>query len=317
MDRQIAYILALIQNSYGFKEIKPYRQSKFVISTDTGLKRIRIWPNEAFMKWHIEWRHRLFCDAFFMDRMYITQSGNEAVSDGSYWITCHDEIEKEVDIKDVQHDYVKWIGQLLTKSVFSTNDHSNIKIKPSLFNIEREYQKLTTLANQAPRLIKLLTKSYPAVVSRSHQADLRITPYLPFDHVLLTPPMTKLIKTKSVYGKLFVELGQEEPTIGYGAISNLIKHWYTKLSENQFHHFIHALVPYGLFEKEIFDKVTAEMYYPNEWIYAVESSNKINSQEKEERMIHFFKKQWDLTNEVLTCMEDLRRKWVEREYEDD
>ncbi|WKB36824.1 hypothetical protein QS257_08015 [Terrilactibacillus sp. S3-3] len=140
------------------------------IQTESGLKKVYLWGNEHLLNWHLLWRHRLLCDAFYLDRMYVTRTGKPYAMIGKLAVTCHDAIHEAAERKGNEAAWAAWIGELTAKSRYPSSGQQS-DIFGAVNQVEEAQQQLRNISAVSDAG-SIADKCFPIALERAEQAEM-------------------------------------------------------------------------------------------------------------------------------------------------
>ncbi|MFC7393182.1 hypothetical protein [Scopulibacillus cellulosilyticus] len=288
-------ILSLIKTHYYFENAAWSREHEPIIETGTEKKKVYFWRDFNTLQWHINWRHRLYCDAFYVDRMLVTGSGQLFIPfESGGFLTCHDVLEERADLEGNEKSWGQFIGTVLNRSMVPAKGYSQLLSQ----NIEKTYQTFEYMHRWQPQInsaeYQMIKRCVPTVGERIRkmksllrQNELEYVPY--------TTAFLPVERGKWLSGKLFWEIGQSTPVIGYRTFSDFLKKWLMATNEKSFYNLVETVDKISPLNRHA-HQLLADLYFPDEWQRMVDNLRF----ERQQILFEQFKTEWDATSRTTT-----------------
>ncbi|MCO7175519.1 hypothetical protein ACFP7A_01010 [Sporolactobacillus kofuensis] len=290
MNNQQSLLMSAIQSNYRFKQINRVNEQPFLIETERGLKKIRIWDNEAMLKLHLKWREQLVTDRFFIDRMYVTRSGLPFVRVGHYAVTCHDAPYEVAPIAGHEGLWADLITHLMMRSRSTPVTEEHFSMASHVQNVFEQAKTFQVMDHEE---WKLIHSCFSSVFTRAEKADhLRESNKHQMKTFLLPEDFSSHSCTQ-LFDTLFCELGQSQPMDGYRLLADLLLREALEHEEQSVHHLLQHLSRNDAIDQRSADLMLAQWFEPTEWVQFVYSTVQKDQGIRTDITVQKFKHVWD------------------------
>ncbi|RYL93869.1 hypothetical protein EWI07_06800 [Sporolactobacillus sp. THM7-4] len=301
MNDILHFLIPALQTQYRFKEIQVISKNPMIVGTERGLKKIRFWTDERLLRKHLNWRRNLMNDRFFLDRMYVNQSGHPFIRMGRYSVTCHDAPPDRAEFSGNEALWASVCSVLLKRSrdLQSGYDRPIDLRTRAKFSFEQA-SRTGILSGEAG---KLISTCYSPACARAGQADLLRSRHQRRSRSFIVPMDFSFRNCKALLGTLFVELGQCKPVTGYQALARFFLEQMVAEGEASLQRLFISLKKEGPPDRETSDLLRAEWFEPKEWFHLLTLlSNQPESNRRKEE-IQAFKAVWDQKTRLINLFD--------------
>lgn len=302
MTEGLNEITLFLRQQYGFGHLSIVSEKPLIIQTESGLKKIYLWGNEHLLNWHLQWRHRLLCDAFYLDRMYVTRTGKPFAMIGKMAITCHDAIHEPAERKGNEAAWAAWLGELSAKSRYPSSGRQS-DLLGAASQVEEAYLQLQKRP-AATDAGSIAGKCFPAALERAKQAERLAGSHRSRRLSVLAPDNLHFSQGKWLLGKLFIELGQANPAVGYEPLAGFFGSWLEDSGKESLRSLLTYLKNGEYMDEATAELIRAELYYPREWLFLVQALPVLENGRTGE-VVETFKKKWDRSSRTVTIFESV------------
>lgn len=299
-------ILSFVQQHFGFKDVH-WEITDSLLHTNRGLKKVLLWDDYDLADWHSRWRYDLSSiDFVYIDRMIISQSGQLILRYGNQWLTCHDASRSYFSVKGNEEDWGKFIGLLLSKSTHHQNQRNHTSSHP-LKNLDEGLASLRSLKEAKWEasfniLIKCLPSAKKRLKHSTTLADETVGYGLPF-----VPEFPNPTQVKELFGRLFWEPGQTQPTLGFHSFIEFLGQWLKNADEKRMFQLLDHIDTYYELSGENGNRLLSDLLYPSEWLACLRVLEGEEDTETIQDILTQFKKQWDQKSRLLAVF----YQWLE------
>lgn len=303
MNPELARLLSALQANYFFGQLRVTKEDPLIIETERGLKRIRIWDNEALLKLHLKWRERLINDRFFIDRMYVTRSGLPSIRIGHYSVTCHDAASDSVNLEGNEP---LWADLLAYLHRYSRDVPVGDVTTSASIRVHTIYEQAKQMGYEKSGTWKMVSACFSSACARAKEADRLRDSYQHRSSAFLLPDDFSRDSCTAIFDTLFFELGQSGPSDGCRALA----HFFLNESMDQQHEqmvrkLLKELMVRDFFDRETFDLLQAEWLEPDEWLNLVESCDRTGQGQYAEAALKEFKQIWDRKVQLINLFKSV------------
>ncbi|MBM7644729.1 hypothetical protein JOD45_000936 [Scopulibacillus daqui] len=286
-------ILSLIKSNYYFQYAEWSRDHKQIIETDLGKRKVYFWNDVNTLRWHINWRHRLNCDAFYVDRMLVTKSGQLFIpfEDGGF-LTCHDVLEKRAELEGNERCWGQFIGAMLNRSLVPEARCLSL-LKDKLNRTLDTFEYMNAMEPQMNAgEFQAIKHCIPKVWERIEIMKSLVRETKPA-YIPLTTELLPLEKGRWLSGKLFWEIRQAAPILGYRSFCDFFNHWLAMTNQNSLISLIETVDEVSPLNRHA-NQLLAAFYYPDEWLRMFDA---IRYQRQEIQVLYRqFANEWEMTS---------------------
>ncbi|GGL41319.1 hypothetical protein [Sporolactobacillus putidus] len=291
MNDNLQILFSALQANYHFRQLKVIKEQPMIVETERGLKKIRVWNDERLLRRHVSWRMKLINDRFFVDRMYVTQSGNPFIRLGRFAVTCHDAPLERATLSGNEPIWAETVSTLVAKSRDSVNNHEkSTVIRQHAESIFEQYRQTGLFSGSTG---KLAAACYPSVRERAEQADSLRSRHSRRSESVILPDTFSLGDSRSLLDTLFIEFGQKAPVNGYRGLARFFLDGFRESGEESVRSFFLCLKEKGVPDRETADLVRAEWFDPSEWFWLVDSLSNASEDSQRDQDLQAFKTVWD------------------------
>lgn len=300
MNEEASLLLTVLSRSFHFRELLIAQWDPVLIETDRGLKRIRFWQNEQLLRNHIDWRKKLSGGSFFLDRMYVTVSGNPFIRFGRYAVTCHDAPLEPAPVRGSEPVWSEVVGTLLRQSRTEFIQPPERPVQERVASIFRRMDRASVL-NQG-KGEQLLRLCYPEAETRAIRCDELRLEQSRHRKMFVLPSDFRLGRSRKLLETLFVEFGQADRIGGYPQLADFFMESMENEGEEPVRQLFADLMQSPDNSPETADLLQASWYAPGEWLSLAESA--LRGQMNPET-IETFKKTWDQKTRMISLFQSV------------
>ncbi|MDD9147705.1 hypothetical protein OYT88_03955 [Sporolactobacillus sp. CQH2019] len=297
MNDNLQILLSALQTNYRFRRLKLIKDRPLIVETERGPKKIRIWNDERLLRKHVGWRMKLISDRFFIDRMYVTQSGNPFIRIGRFAVTCHDAPPDRAALSGNEPIWAETVSALIAKSRDSIDGHGKpVRVRQRAETIFEQCRQSGLFSGSDG---ELASACYPSVRERAEQADLLRSHYSRRSRSVILPDTFSLGDSRSLLDTLFIELGQSVPGNGYRGLARFFLDGIREGGEESLRSLFLYLQEKGVPDQETADLIRAEWFDPSEWFQLVDSLPLVSESGQRDRDLKAFKSTWDYKTRLI------------------
>ncbi|MET1247472.1 hypothetical protein ABWW58_01615 [Sporolactobacillus sp. STCC-11] len=302
MNPELARLLSALQANYFFGQMSVAKEDPLIIETERGLKRIRIWENEALLKLHLKWRERLVNDRFFIDRMYVTRSGLPSIRIGHYSVTCHDAPSNSANLAGNE---VLWADLLAYLHRYSRDvPVGDITVSAST-RVHTMYEQAKQMGYEKSGTWKMVSACFSSASARANEADRLRESYQHRNSAFLLPDDFSQGSCTALFDTLFFELGQSGPSDGCRSLARFCLSECMGQREQTVRKLFQELMVRDFFDRETSDLMQAEWLEPDEWLSLVESCDRMGQEQDAETTLNAFKQLWDRKVQLINLFKSV------------
>jgi hypothetical protein len=302
MNPELARLLSALQANYFFGQLRVVKEEPLIIETERGLKRIRIWENEALLKLHLKWRERLVNDRFFLDRMYVTRSGLPSIRIGRYSVTCHDAASDSVNLEGNE---VLWADLLAYLHRYSRAvPVGDVTVSASI-RVHTMYEQAKQMGYEKSGTWKMVSACFSSASERANEADRLRDSYQHRSSAFLLPEDFSHDSCTAIFDTLFFELGQSAPSDGCRSLARFFLNESMDQRAHTVRKLFQELSVRDFFDRETFDLLQAEWLEPDEWLSLVESCDRMEQEQDAEVTLKEFKQIWDRKVQLINLFKSV------------
>ncbi|MCL1630522.1 hypothetical protein M3N64_00960 [Sporolactobacillus sp. CPB3-1] len=297
-----AAVLSAAAAHFNFGRIRVVSDQPLLIETERGMKKIRVWENNALLKIHLKWRERVSGDQFLVDRMYVTRAGYPLVRLGRLSVTCHD----APSLLFKQEGNEKTLAQLI--DYLFQNSRGIPAEKPvGSYNayVHQLYEQTKNSESvQQSEIWSMVSACFSSACARAETADRLRKAHHGRSTVFLLPEDFSYHSFFSLFDTIFFEIGQSRPVNGYGRIAAFFLDKSLMCSEQSMHRLFEAVRENGSMDREMVDLLLAEWYEPAEWVRLLHYGASSRVQDND-LIIQEFRKIWDRKIKLIKVFESI------------
>ncbi|GAY75119.1 hypothetical protein [Sporolactobacillus inulinus] len=301
MNPDLAAVLSALQANYGFRQLNVACEQPLLIDTERGIKRIRLWTDEALLHLHLKWRNHVKNEHFFVDRMYVTRAGLPSVRFGNFSMTCHDAPMEPLALNNNEQQWAAFLTDLSRTSRDQPVDESKTEMQIQVHTLFEQAKQMHELD---PEIWGIVSACYSSACTRAAEADRLREQHQYRRSAFLLPADFSHDSCKALFDTLFFELGQSEPTDGCGVLARFVLTDALQAQRGQsMGKLLQELALKGFFDRENADLMLAEWFAPDEWIRLLQAS--LQGDVPVDRSSDVFRRVWDQKIKLIRLLENI------------
>ncbi|ADU31364.1 hypothetical protein [Evansella cellulosilytica] len=287
-----------IQQSYGFNQAQ-WKVNGELLSTEKGMKRVTLWPDEKLARWHAQWRDRLAeKTGVLTNRMIQTAQGERILLTEAGWITLHDEVTSLYSFQDQEKQFGFFLGQYFTLEM----DEFHIDFEEPIVTEETKKKLYMQIPhykdNKDARFLEAIRKESLLRLSKANslkeQGDNVIEP--------VVAPVHSLDQGKIVFEGLHWTHNNGKPEQGYRSLRLILSEWLERYGQASLFKLLDEVDNYFPLNNKHGQNLLVDCLIPWEFITFLSSVKNVDDAEEMAMWKEKLSYQWESSRKLVKAI---------------